>query len=132
MKPVKLSNGTARSTTEWIGATPDTRVPGWVKLRIFLRANRKCHISDKEIGPRDLWDVEHVTALSLGGENRESNLAPALISPHKEKTKRDRKEKARADHRARKHYGIDKDRPKHRMGYRLFDGTPVYPKRRGA
>lgn len=127
---MKLSNGTARSTDEWIARHPDQRVPGWVKLRIFIRYDRKCHISGKDIGPRDSWDVEHIKPLSMGGEHRESNLGPALIQPHKDKTKRERKEKARADHAARKHYGIDK--PKRRIPYKLFDGTPVNPNRRNA
>jgi 5-methylcytosine-specific restriction protein A len=125
---VKLSNGTARATEEWVAKHPDQRVPGWVKLRVFLRADRRCHISGKEIGPLDQWEVEHVKPLSMGGEHRESNLAPALIEPHKKKTKQERKEKARADHQARGHYGID--RPKQRIPYRLFDGTPVPPRGR--
>lgn len=52
--------------------------------------------------------MEHVWAIALGGENRESNMAPALVEPHKTKTAQDRKTKARNDRIRKRHLGIRK------------------------
>jgi 5-methylcytosine-specific restriction endonuclease McrA len=97
-----------REPEEWIGATPDTPVPDRVKLRVFRRWNGRCYLSGRKIAGGDPWDVEHVKALGLGGENRESNLRPALKEPHKDKTAADRDLMAKADRIARKHHGLDK------------------------
>jgi 5-methylcytosine-specific restriction enzyme A len=53
--------------------------------------------------------LEHVVALCNGGEHRESNLAPALVAPHKVKTAEDRKIKARSDRIRKRAAGIKKD-----------------------
>lgn len=95
-----------REVEEWVGATPDTPVPDRVKLRVFRRHNGVCHLSKRKIQPGEAWEVEHVKAIGLGGENRESNLAPALVEPHKEKTADDRASMAKADRIARKHLGL--------------------------
>ena len=92
---------TARAVKEWIGATPDTRPPPRVLLRIFQRENGVCHISGRKIATGERWQAEHKIALINGGENRESNLFPALIEPHKAKTRQDMKEKARVAKRAK-------------------------------
>lgn len=76
-----------RSVEEWIGKTPDTKIPDWVRDRVFARARGICHLSGRKIMPADKWEMEHAQALSLGGEHRESNLRPALADKHKEKTK---------------------------------------------
>ena len=55
--------------------------------------------------PGEKWQADHKIALINGGENRESNLFPALIGPHKEKTKADVAEKARIASMAKKHIG---------------------------
>jgi len=99
---------TGRSVPEWVGKTPDTPVPPRVKLRIFNRYDGRCYLSGRKIGPGDEWETEHKLALALGGENRESNLAPALKAPHKAKTKRDNAMKGKADRIAKKHRGIRK------------------------
>lgn len=95
-----------RSVPEWRGKTPDTPVPDTVKLRVFRRYKGRCYLSGRKIGAGDAWEVEHIQALGLGGENRETNLAPALVEPHKEKTRQDRQSMAKADRIARKHTGI--------------------------
>lgn len=97
-----------RSVDEWIGKTDDAMPPPRVRLRIFERHEGVCHISGRKIRPGEKWHVEHVLALSLGGENRESNLAPALVEPHKAKTAQDRKTKARNDKVRKRHLGIRK------------------------
>ncbi|RAK68776.1 HNH endonuclease [Phenylobacterium kunshanense] len=95
-----------RSVPEWIGATPDTPVPARVKLRVFERYQGRCYLSGRKIGPGETWEVEHVRAIGLGGENRESNLAPALADAHKVKTRDDRAAMSKANRIRAKHLGI--------------------------
>lgn len=113
----------SRSIPEWIGKTPDTPVPARVKVRVFERYNGRCYLSDIKIQPGMAWEVEHRLALCLGGENRESNLAPALKAPHKAKTADDVRIKAKADRQRLAHLGL---KPKGR-GFgnkaRKFDGS---------
>ena len=97
---------TGRSVPEWVGKTPDTKVPDHVRLRIFRDHNGICHISGRRIGPADVWELEHVVPLSAGGEHREGNLAPALADKHKEKTRAEAKERARGDRAAKRFLGI--------------------------
>lgn len=95
-----------RSVPEWIGKNDDSPVPPRVKARVFEAHHGICHISGRRIMAGEKWDTEHVLAISLGGENRETNLAPALVEPHKIKTKADRRQKAKNDRVRKKHLGI--------------------------
>lgn len=113
----------ARNPPEWIGATPDAKVPPRVRLRIFQRYGGRCYLSDREIRPGDAWELEHRTALILGGEHREANLAPVLPEFHKAKTAAEMKVKAKTDALAKRHVGIV-DPPK-------MQGAP-FPKTRKA
>lgn len=98
---------TGRSVPEWIGATPDTPVPPRVKLRVFLAHGGRCHLTGRIIRPpADKWECDHVIALTNGGENRESNLAPALADAHREKTNRDVAEKAKTASLQMSHLGL--------------------------
>lgn len=97
---------TTRSVPEWIGATPDTPVPPRVRLRVFERHGGVCYLSGRKIRPGDVWDVEHVIAISLGGENRETNLRPALKDAHREKTAADMAVKSKVERIRKKHLGI--------------------------
>lgn len=113
-----------RKVPEWIGKTDDSPIPDRVKDRVFEAYDRRCYLTFRPIARGDAWHVEHIKAICNGGENRESNLAPALVEPHKEKTRADRKLKSKSDRVRRKHHGIR--RSKHPiMGWRRFDGTPV-------
>lgn len=94
-----------RSVKEWIGRSPDSKVPDKVRDRVLLRGNKTCYLTGLPILPGDKWQVEHKKALALGGENRESNLAPALVEPHKLKTSFEIDLKAKADRMGRKHRG---------------------------
>ncbi len=114
-----------RANDEWIGTTDDTPVPPRVKLRVFQRYQGTCYLSGRKIRPGDAWQTEHVIALCNGGENRETNLKPALVDPHKVKTAQDRRIKAKDDRVRQKHLGIKKKR---RWPSRKFDGTVVWPK----
>lgn len=101
-----------RSVDEWIGKTDDAKVPPRVKLRIFESYGGHCYLSGRKIGPADKWEIEHIVALCNGGENRESNLAPALKDKHKEKTANDVAEKSRVSRKRSKHLGAKrKSRP---------------------
>ena len=112
-----------RAVEEWIGKTSDTPVPPRVRLRVFTAADGHCYLSGRKIRPGEKWEVEHKLALSLGGEHRESNLAPALVAPHKVKTAADRRMKAKNDRVAKRHLGIKKRR--RTIPGRKFDGTPI-------
>lgn len=128
---MKLSNGSARSTEEWIGKHPDQAIPPYVRLRVFNRYQGRCYRSKKTIRPGDAWDIEHVIALCNGGEHRESNMAPIFHGKvHQQKTAEDREQKAKTDSIRKKHFGISGQ--KRKICYRRFDGTPVDPNRRGA
>lgn len=116
-----------RSTQEWIGKTDDQRVPDYVRLRIFIKRDGRCHITGRKIASGDKWDLEHVIALCNGGQHRESNMAPALVAPHKIKTRADRDEKKRTDSLRRRHIGIKK--PRTITAWRKFNGTKVYASR---
>ena len=96
----------ARTVPEWIGKTDDTRPPTSVRLRVFEAHGGRCYLSGRKIMPGDSWDLDHVKALINGGENRESNLAPALKDAHREKTSADVAEKTKTNRMRAKHLGI--------------------------
>lgn len=102
---------TGRSVPEWIGKSPDTPIPPRVKLRVFEAHGGVCHLAKRKIRAGEPWDADHVVALINGGENRESNLAPALRDKHREKTAEDVAEKALTYRQKAKHLGIKSDRP---------------------
>jgi 5-methylcytosine-specific restriction protein A len=96
-----------REVPEWIGKTPDTPAPPRVRLRVFERHGGVCYLSGRKIMSGDKWQLEHPLALINGGENRESNMAPALVEPHKVKTAQDMAQKSK-DYRVRaKHNGVE-------------------------
>jgi 5-methylcytosine-specific restriction protein A len=95
-----------RSVDEWVGKTDDSPVPPRVRLRVFERHGGICHISGRQIRPGEKWEVEHVVALANGGSHCESNLAPALVGPHRQKTAQDRKIKAKNDRIRKVRLGI--------------------------
>jgi 5-methylcytosine-specific restriction protein A len=118
-----------RTVPEWIGKTPDTKVPDRVRDRIFQREDCICHLSGRIITDGELWDLDHVQALVNGGEHRESNLKPALRDKHREKTSSDVREKSIIARKRKAASGIRK--PRTIRAWRRFDGTPVFaPKER--
>ena len=96
----------SRSVPEWVGRTDDTRPPPAVRARVFLAHDGICHLSGRRITPQDLWDLDHVVALCNAGENRESNLAPALRDKHRAKTADDVAEKSKVARTRAKHLGV--------------------------
>jgi len=116
-----------REVPEWIGKTPDTPAPPRVRLRVFERHNGICYLSGRKIMAGDKWEIEHPQAIINGGENREANLAPALVEPHKVKTAEDVKQKAKNDRVRKRHLGIKKPRTMTR--WRKFNGEIVHAER---
>ncbi len=114
----------SRSTPEWRGKTDDSRPPPHVRARIFEAHSGICHIAKRKIEAQDDWDLDHVIALINGGENRESNLAPALRDKHREKTTRDIAEKSKNNRVRAKHLGIKK--PRTIRSWRKFNGEIVH------
>lgn len=47
------------------------------RLRIFLAHKGVCHVCSGAISVGQLWDLDHVIPLALGGDDEEHNLAPA-------------------------------------------------------
>ena len=116
----------SRTTEEWFGATDDTRPPPRVRLRVFAAHEGRCWLSGRKITPADKWDIDHKVALINGGENRESNLAPALRDRHREKTASDVAEKAKTDRIRAKHLGIHRTsgRKLQRRGFDRLRSSP--------
>lgn len=98
----------ARSILEWVGRNDDAKVPESVQQRVFEAYGRRCYLSGKEIRQGDKWEIEHKVPLWLGGEHRESNLAPALVDAHQRKTAAEAKVRAKINRIIRKQYIIRK------------------------
>jgi 5-methylcytosine-specific restriction endonuclease McrA len=92
-----------------------------VRLRVFEAHGGRCYLTGVKIMPGDAWELDHRIALINGGENRESNLAPALKAPHRVKTTKDVKVKAKIASIRSKHLGVIK--PAGKLKSRGFDKT---------
>jgi 5-methylcytosine-specific restriction protein A len=111
---------TGRSVPEWIGKTPDTPVPKVVKLRVLLRYEGRCYRTKHKFRPGDVIEFDHIKALTNGGENRESNLAPILGGKvHQEKSRADIDERVKTDRMKAKHLGLWPE-PKRKIQSRGF------------
>ena len=91
---------TGRSTPEWVGSSPDAKVPPRVRQRVFDRYKGTCYLSGILIAGKP-WDLEHIKPLHMGGRHAEDNLAPALTDQHAIKTAAEMKRKAKADRAAK-------------------------------
>ena len=60
------------------------------RLRIFTRDKGICGLSGVKIKAGEPYEIEHRIALALGGTNDDENLYPALVEPHKGKTRNDK------------------------------------------
>ena len=60
------------------------------RARIFAQHDGICGISKRKIQAGEAWEIEHRIALALGGTNDDENLYPALVEPHKGKTRNDK------------------------------------------
>lgn len=125
--PTGAGNLSGRAVPEWIGKTPDTKIPPHVRARIFEAHNGICHLSKRHIRAGEAWECDHIIALCNGGAHRETNLAPALSEPHKIKTKADVREKSKIARLRKRHMGIKK--PRTIRSWRRFSGEIVYAER---
>lgn len=101
-----------RSVPEWIGKSPDSRIPDAVQMRVFLRFKGVCPECTRKLEPKK-WQCDHIKALINGGENREHNLQPLCTSPcHKNKTRADVAEKAKVARKRASHIGVRSTRQK--------------------
>lgn len=111
-----------RATEEWIGKTDNAAIPPRVRVRVFDRFGGRCHLTGRRIRAGEAWDCDHVVALVNGGQHRESNLAPALIEPHKIKTAADVAQKSKNYRVRAKHIGAFA--PKQKIASRGFEKRP--------
>lgn len=95
-----------RARPEWIGASPDTKIPPRVRLRIFERENGVCHLCKQRIQAGERWEANHDPAIIAGGQNRESMIFPAHVKCHKGHTKQATAEKAKVAAIRQRHLGI--------------------------
>lgn len=102
----------ARQTKEWRAKSDDTKAPPRVRLRVFDKAGGVCHICDLPIKSGETWELDHVVALINGGENRETNLAPAHKHCHIAKTSLDAGEKSKVARVRKKHVGATQPKKK--------------------
>jgi 5-methylcytosine-specific restriction endonuclease McrA len=89
-----------RKTPEWVGDTPDTKVPDHVWKRVLLRYEWRCAICKRDYTLVKKFQKDHTVALInwAGREphgNREDNIQPLCAQCHAIKTPQDVAEKAR-------------------------------------
>lgn len=97
---------TARSVPEWIGKTPDSKIPDRVKDRVADKSGDRCTKCDRHVGGFLPAQYDHAIPLIIGGENRESNLQLLCVPCHKAKTALDVKLKSKVARVRKRHLGI--------------------------
>ncbi len=95
----------ARSVKEWRGKSDDTKIPPRVRQRIFDRDKGICHICKLPIKTGETWHADHILALIEGGENRETNIAPAHAHCNLSKANGEKARKAKVARTRKKHTG---------------------------
>lgn len=75
------------------------------RLRVFEKAGGRCYLCEQRIQVGEKWEVEHVRAIGLLGEDDESNMAPAHVGCHATKTKADIASMSKAKRVKAKHVG---------------------------
>jgi 5-methylcytosine-specific restriction endonuclease McrA len=83
------------------------RIPTRERLDIYNRHAGKCYLCGQAAQVNDLWDVEHIIPLEMGGDEEpgSKNLAPAHRRCHRVKTSLDLMNIAKAKRRAANHLG---------------------------
>jgi 5-methylcytosine-specific restriction protein A len=91
-----------------------------LRLRVWAAHEGKCHICGLRIHAErgEKWDVEHVKPLWLGGEDAESNMAPAHKDCHAPKTAGEATTRAKVKRIEARHLGAN--RPKGKIASRGF------------
>jgi 5-methylcytosine-specific restriction enzyme A len=107
------------------------------RAAIFDQHEGICHLCGGKIdGAREAWELEHLVAHALNGDDSDENLRPAHVACHKAKTKEDVARIAKAKRVHAKHIGA-KPRSKNPLpgskgsGMRKrMDGSVVFIKER--
>lgn len=95
------------------------------RLKVFEAAQGRCHICERLIRAGEKWEAEHRIPLALGGADDASNMAPAHVACHSQKTRSDNASWTKAKRCAAKHAGIRKP-PAFKSKYkRRVDGSTV-------
>lgn len=115
---------TGRTRPEWVGKTPDARIPNAVRARIWLRCEGRCALTGLKIdAAKQPYDFDHIKPLSMGGEHRETNLQLVLREAHRKKTTAEAGPRAKADRIRLKHLGLKSKGRGFGNRSRKFDGT---------
>lgn len=116
----------SREVPEWIGKDDDSVPPPRVRARVFEAHGGICYLSKRKILAGEPWELDHIIAIINGGQNRESNLAPALKDKHRAKTDSDMDTKSKIARQRLKHLGQwPKSRGFNRNVKRKMDGSVV-------
>jgi 5-methylcytosine-specific restriction endonuclease McrA len=89
------------------------------RLALFNTHDGICHLCKGKIESGQAWEVEHVIAIELGGDDDEANCRPAHFKCHKAKTRDDVGKIAKAKRVEARHTGAS--RPKGNLQSRGFD-----------
>jgi 5-methylcytosine-specific restriction endonuclease McrA len=100
------------------------------RIILFQKHGGICHICGGKIGIGESWELEHIIPFAMGGEDNESNWAPAHIKCHRDKTTIDVGQIAKAKRREARHLGGHTSRSPLPFGKksplkRKMDGTVV-------
>src|SRR6478736_10123981 len=96
------------NVTSDVGTTPRRAMSPMRRLRIFEQHAGRCVLCDCRIKAGDMWTVEHLRALALGGEDVDENCGPAHEACRRIKDKTDVASIAKAKRVKAKHYGARK------------------------
>lgn len=103
------------------------RISARERMQIFTDAGGTCHLCGQKIdGTHDRWDVEHVIALEMGGDDHGDNLKPAHQSCHRAKTAEDVGQIAKAKRMQQRSAGIKRQPKRGFRGWRKFNGETVW------
>ena len=92
---------------------------GKARLAFLKEHGSTCHICGGAIQPGDKWEIEHVIALSMGGDDEPGNTRPAHAKCHRAKTDADLAAVAKAKRREIARHGA-KQPPKVKMRSKSF------------
>ena len=96
----------SRAVPEWIGKTDDSALPTSVYLRLWRKQDGRCGKCTRKMRAHNI-EREHLVPLSMGGENRESNVELWCAVPcSSEKTASEAAPRAKADRATAKRWGF--------------------------
>lgn len=97
------------------------------RAAIFEAHGGRCHICGGKIGVGEAWQLDHIVAYNLTRDDSDENLSPAHVKCHREKTRQDTADAAKAKRVSAKHKGAHRHRARRGIPYRKFDGSAVWP-----